>query len=56
MLDRICVLALIVLAGHFGVRVTRVLITSLHVLSVDTCILSVETCARAHLVRLDLIL
>ena len=55
-LDHICVLALIVLTGHFCVRVIRVLFTSLRVLSVDTCILSAETCAHARLVWLDLII
>ena len=36
---------LLVLLGVFGV--TRVLVTSLKVLSIDTCVLSVEPCAHA---------
>ena len=37
-LDCICVWALMILAGRFGVRMTHVLVTSLRVLSVDTCV------------------
>ena len=49
----ICVRSLIILAGYFGV--TRVLVTSLCVVSDETCVPSVETYTRAFSpVRLDL--